>query len=275
MGNEKGKVLVVDDQRVLRLSLAGIIEDHGYEVTDVEDGYQAIEAVRTTDYDLVFMDIKMPGINGVQAFREIKKINPKAVVVMMTGFAVEDLVKDALDEGAFTVVYKPFDLERVITLIDSVFKSLLVLVVDDRTADRDILSEILTDKGYRVATAADGKEAISMAGDSHYHIIFMDIKMPGIDGFATFEAIKDMNPEARVIFMTGFVVDDSLREALDAGAYPIAYKPLDIENLCGLLAQISAEKVKWPQGQQKSWWWKTMPSCGSPWRTSWRIRDTG
>jgi CheY-like chemotaxis protein len=157
MGNEKGKVLVVDDQRVLRLSLAGIIEDHGYEVTDVEDGYQAIEAVRATDYDLVFMDIKMPGI----------------------------------------------------------------------------------------------------------------------DGFATFEAIKDMNPEARVIFMTGFVVDDSLREALDAGAYPIAYKPLDIENLCGLLAQISAGKVKLPQGQQKSWWWKTMPSCGSPWRTSWRISDTG
>jgi two-component system response regulator HydG len=244
MGNEKGKVLVVDDQRVLRLSLAGIIEYQWYEVTDVEDGYQAIEAVRESNYDLVFMDIKMPGINGVQAFREIKKINPDSVVVMMTGFAVEDLVKDALEEWAFTVVYKPFELERVITLIDSVFKSLLVLVVDDRTADRDVLSEILTDKGYFVATAADGKQAIEMAGDSHYDIIFMDIKMPGMDGLATFEEIKSMNPEARVIFMTGFVVEESLKEALDAGAYPIAYKPLDIDNICGLLAQVSAEKVK-------------------------------
>ena len=244
MGNEKGKVLVVDDQRVLRLSLAGIIEDQWYEVTDVEDGDQAIEAVRESNYDLVFMDIKMPGINGVQAFREIKKINPDSVVVMMTGFAVEDLVKDALEEGAFTVVYKPFELERVITLIDSVFKSLLVLVVDDRTADRDVLSEILTDKGYFVATVADGKQAIEMAGDSHYDIIFMDIKMPGMDGLATFEEIKSMNPEARVIFMTGFVVEESLKEALDAGAYPIAYKPLDIDNICGLLAQVSAEKVK-------------------------------
>ena len=190
------------------------------------------------------MDIKMPGINGVQAFREIKKINPDSVVVMMTGFAVEDLVKDALEEGAFTVVYKPFELERVITLIDSVFKSLLVLVVDDRTADRDVLSEILTDKGYFVATAADGKQAIEMAGDGHYDIIFMDIKMPGMDGLATFEEIKSMNPEARVIFMTGFVVEESLKEALDAGAYPIAYKPLDIDNICRLLAQVSAEKVK-------------------------------
>ena len=59
-----------------------------------------------------------------------------------------------------------------------------------------------------------------------------------------YEKPEEMNPEARVIFMTGFVVDETLREALDAGAYPIAYKPLDIENLCGLLAQISAEKVK-------------------------------
>ena len=53
-----------------------------------------------------------------------------------------------------------------------------------------------------------------------------------------------MNPEARVIFMTGFVVEESLKEALDSGAYPIAYKPLDIENLSALLAQISADKVK-------------------------------
>ena len=244
MANDKGKVLVVDDQRVMRLSLAAIIEDQGYDVTEVEDGYLAIEAVKASDFDLVFMDIKMPGINGVQAFREIKKISPESVVVMMTGFAVEDLVKDALDEGAFTVVYKPFELERVITLIDAVFKSLLILVVDDRTSDRDALRDILTDKGYRVATAADGNEAIGMARDSHYDIIFMDIKMPGMDGFATFQEIKAINLEARVIFMTGFVVEESLKEALEAGAYPIAYKPLEIENLLALLAQVSAEKVK-------------------------------
>ena len=149
-----------------------------------------------------------------------------------------------------------------------------VLVIDDELGPRESL-RILLKNDYRVTTSCGVDEGIEQLALIDPDLIIMDIKMPGIDGFATFEAMKDMNPEARVIFMTGFVVDDSLREALDAGAYPIAYKPLDIENLCGLLAQISAEKVKWPQGQQKSWWWKTMPSCGSPWRTSWRIRDTG
>ena len=101
----KPKVLVVDDQKGMRLTLAAILDDQGYDVTEVEDGYRAIEVLEQVPFDLVFMDIKMPGINGVQTFREMKKIVPKSVVVMMTGFAVEDLIKEALDEGALSVMY--------------------------------------------------------------------------------------------------------------------------------------------------------------------------
>ena len=243
MTNNKPKVLVVDDQRSMRLTLAAILEDQGYEVAEVEDGYRAIEAVERAPFDLVFMDIKMPGINGVQTFREIKKINPKSVVVMMTGFAVEDLVKEGLDEGAFSVIYKPFDMARVINLVDSVLKSVLILVVDDRFSDREILNQILTDKGYKVAGAADGNEAIEMVKDSHYDIIFMDIKLPGKDGFAAFQEIHALDPDARVIFMTGFVLEDSIRQAIDAGAYPVAYKPFDMENILALVEQIMAKEV--------------------------------
>lgn len=245
MAGNKPQILVVDDQRSMRLTLSGIIEDQGYDVFEVEDGYQAIEAASKNTFDLVFMDIKMPGINGVQTFREIKKISPDTVVIMMTGFAVEDLVKEALDEGAFTVVYKPFeDIEKVIDLIDSLLNPMLILVVDDRVSDRDILSQILTDKGYRVAGAADGDEAIQMVQGNQYNIIFMDIKLPGKDGFATFQEIKAINPDAGVIFMTGFIMEDSLRGALVAGGYPIAYKPFDIESVLDMVEVITAEKVK-------------------------------
>ena len=243
MTNNKPKVLVVDDQKSMRLTLAAILEDQGYDVTEVEDGYRAIEAQEQVPFDLVFMDIKMPGINGVQTFREIKKISPKSVVVMMTGFAVEDLVKDALDEGAFSVIYKPFDLEGVIKLVESVLKSVLILVVDDHSSERESLIQILTDKGYKVAGAADGNEAIQMVRDNHFDIILMDIKLPGKDGFAAFQEIKAIDPDARVLFMTGFVLEDSIRQAIDAGAYPVAYKPFDIEKVLALVAQIMAEKV--------------------------------
>jgi len=244
MADKKPKILVVDDMRSMRLTLSGTIEDQGYEVIGVEDGYQAIDAARATHFDLIFMDIKMPGINGVQTFREIKKISPSSVVVMMTGFAVEDLVKEALEEGAFAVIYKPFEIEKVISLVESVLKTVLILVVDDRSSDRKVLGEILRNKGYRVAEAADGGEAIQMVKERHYDIIFMDIKLPGRDGFATFGEIKAIDPQAGVIFMTGFVLEDSIKQALEAGAYPIAYKPFDMENILVLVDRIIAEKGK-------------------------------
>jgi two-component system response regulator HydG len=115
----KNNILVVDDIKSIRLTLGGILGDEGYNVVLAENGYQAIEAAKRTPFDLVFMDIKMPGINGVQTFREIKKINPEAVVVMMTAYSVEGLVKQALVEGAYAVVYKPFDIDDIVSVIDS------------------------------------------------------------------------------------------------------------------------------------------------------------
>jgi two-component system response regulator HydG len=118
----KSNILVVDDLKSIRLTLSGILGDEGYNVVLAEDGYQAIEAAKQTPFDFVFMDIKMPGINGVQTFREIKKVNPQAVVIMMTAYSVEDLVSQALGEGAYAVVYKPFDIDKIMGIIESALR---------------------------------------------------------------------------------------------------------------------------------------------------------
>ncbi len=115
----KANILVVDDLKSMRVTLGGILEDEGYNVVLAENGYQAIEAAKQTSFGLIFMDIKMPGINGVQTLREVKKINPQAAVIMMTAYSVEDLVKEALEEGAYAVVYKPFDIENILSIIES------------------------------------------------------------------------------------------------------------------------------------------------------------
>jgi two-component system response regulator HydG len=118
----KSNILVVDDLKSIRLTLSGILGDEGYNVVLAEDGYQAIEAAKQAPFDFVFMDIKMPGINGVQTLREIKKINPQAVVIMMTAYSVEDLVSQALGEGAYAVVYKPFDIDKIMDIIKSALR---------------------------------------------------------------------------------------------------------------------------------------------------------
>ncbi len=112
-------ILVVDDLKGMRVTLGGILEDEGHNVVLAENGYQAIEAAKQTSFDLIFMDIKMPGINGVQTLREVKKINPQTAVIMMTAYSVEDLVREALEEGAYAVVYKPFDIENIVSIIES------------------------------------------------------------------------------------------------------------------------------------------------------------
>jgi DNA-binding NtrC family response regulator len=118
----KANILVVDDLKSIRLTLGGILEDEGYNVVLAENGYQAIEAAKQIPFALIFIDIKMPGINGVQTFREIKKINLQAVVIMMTAYSVEDLVTEALEEGAYAVVYKPFDIEKIVSIIESAIR---------------------------------------------------------------------------------------------------------------------------------------------------------
>ncbi len=237
---EKTNILVVDDLRSIRLTLGGILEDKGHNVVAVEDGYQAIEAVTQTHFDVIFMDIKMPGINGVQTFREVKKIDPRAAVVMMTAYSVEDLVREALEEGAFAIIYKPFDIDKIIYLIEDLLQEkTLILVVDDQFGDRETLTGILESKGYRVATAGDGSEALRMVKEKHYDIIFLDIRLPDMDGVATFEQVKDIDPEAVVIMMTGYSEEELVKKAVGGGAYTCIYKPFNMERVVELVESIS------------------------------------
>jgi len=117
---EKEKsILIVDDNESLCKTLSYILNQKGYATTTASDGPEAIKLAAETPFNFILMDIKMPLMNGVDAFKEIKKSRPDASVVMMTGYSVEELVQEALDEGAFGIVYKPLDIDKVVALIET------------------------------------------------------------------------------------------------------------------------------------------------------------
>lgn len=245
---DKTNILVVDDLRSMRLTLGGILEDEGHNVVTVENGYQAIEAVKKTHFDIIFMDMKMPGIDGVQTFREVKEIDPGAAVIMMTAYSLEELVKEALSEGAYTVVYKSFDIDRIIGIIEELaHQRVLILIVDDEFSDRETLKTILEEKGYRVATARDGAETIEMVKSQHYDIIFLDVLLPDMSGVETYEQVKRVDPQATVIMMTGYSVEELVKRAISRGAYTCIYKPYDAEKVVALIDGIAREKKEWTQ----------------------------
>jgi len=235
----KTNIMVVDDLKSSRLTLGGILEDEGHNVVLAENGYQAIEAAKQVPFDLIFMDIKMPGINGVQTFREVKKINPQAAVIMMTAYSVEDLIREALEEGAYAVVYKPFDIESIVSIIEAALHKTLILVVDDYFADRETLKAILEERGYRVVTAETGTQALSLVKEKHFDIIFLDVRLPDTDGTQIFEQVKAIDPEVAVIMMTGYSEEELVKKSIHRGAYTCIYKPFDIEKILSLVGEIS------------------------------------
>ena len=114
------RIMVVDDDAGLRETLEEILLDNGRDVVSAEDGYKAIELASKDKIDLILMDVQMPGINGVDAFLEIKEILPDCVVVIMTGHAAESLLEEALSKGVRTILKKPVPIERILGIVEEI-----------------------------------------------------------------------------------------------------------------------------------------------------------
>ncbi len=119
---EKAHILVVDDSISMCRSMALVLKEHGYAVSTAVDGLEAIDRVKEKPFDITFMDVKMPGMDGVETYKKIKQIRPDAVVIMITAYAVNGLVEEALQEGAYDAIDKPFDVEKVLTMVDEILE---------------------------------------------------------------------------------------------------------------------------------------------------------
>ncbi len=120
---DNDKVLIVDDDESIRELFECIVEDLGYNCDTAADGQEGVEKVKQQSYKLVFLDIKMPKLNGIETLKQIKQINSATVVTMMTGFSVDDLVEEAMSLNASDVLYKPFDVETLEEVINKWMKA--------------------------------------------------------------------------------------------------------------------------------------------------------
>ena len=230
------KILVVDDQSGMRLTLKGILAKRGYDVTVAEDGYQALEAAKKTAFSIIFMDIKMPGMSGVETYLKLKEFNPNVTVIMMTAFALEDDIRMAVREGAYAVLHKPFDMEKMFAMIgESLDKRPLILVVDDSDLERTLLENILADKGYKVTTVGSGEDCVKEIVSNRFQVIFLDVTLPGMNGIETLKQVKETRPDTVVIMVTGRTEQELLEQAMSGGSYACLRKPFDINMLVDVL----------------------------------------
>ena len=242
--DDKASILIVDDDAGMCETLSDIMEDKGFRASVALDGYEAVEKAREADFDIILMDIRMPGMNGVEAFKRIKGIQPGTAVVMMTAYAVEDLIREALREGAYGVLYKPFDMERMIGLIDAMKEKGLVLVVDDDRDSCEFFKDVLETRGYQVSIAWSGEEAIEVVKENSYDMVFINTKLPNMNGLETYLAIKEIRPQAVTVMMAAYSqdVDDLLEEPLGGDVHSYLHKPFEIEEVIQLVDEICRRK---------------------------------
>lgn len=237
-------VLVVDDEKNMRATLASILNREGYSVTTAASGEEAVELCVAQDYDVVLMDVRMPGIDGVEAFRRIHQRNPGVRVIMMSAYSIEEMKDAALEEGVAAFLPKPLNVEHVVKLVAEV-KDTMILVVEDDPETIDILQTELTKRGYNVTSTTSPIEALQLAEQIRFDVIFIDAKLPAMNGLDFYLAIKKINPTALAIMITGIEPDAERvsREALRQTAYAVVQKPPNMDHILSLLSRIAGQRA--------------------------------
>lgn len=238
------RILVVDDDPDICQNVCDILADLGYQVDSALDGTSALNLIRQRNYDIALLDFKMPGMDGLTLYREIKKHRAGTVSLLITAYAQTATAEEALAAGTWKVLSKPIDFAMLLALVDQALGQPLVLVVDD---DRDLcanLWDLLRDRGYRVSIAHDYQAATDQLRDSKYNVVLIDMRIPDGDGDVVFELVRGANPATRTILITGHrsETEETVARLVAEGADAVCYKPFDVPGLLETVRRLAEER---------------------------------
>ncbi|MBW2030657.1 MAG: response regulator [Deltaproteobacteria bacterium] len=175
----------------------------------------------------------MPGIDGLEVLREVKKKHPDIEVIVLTGHGSEEDEKEAERLGASAYLTKPVDLDELLEVLKK--KKLKVLLVDDEKEFVESLSERLELRNLKAAVAYDGERALKMIKKEKPDVMVLDLRMPGIDGIEVLRRAKKKHPDMPIVVLTGHGTEEDEKEAFRLGASAYLRKPVDIDHLVGTL----------------------------------------
>ncbi|MFC1848917.1 two-component regulator propeller domain-containing protein [candidate division CSSED10-310 bacterium] len=269
--NLKGKkVLVVDDNATARLILEELVSSLQFEVTTVCSGEEALQAINLAPpeapYELVLMDWKMPGMDGITASKKIKEDTVSThvpVIIMVTAFGREEVMQKATKVGIDAFLIKPIKqsvlydtimqslgqevatgtpdkrLQTTETKTDADLTGIHILLVEDNSINQQVAVEILQTAAVTVQVAENGQVACEKVNKSNFDAILMDIQMPVMDGYETTRLIRK-NPKFKklpIIAMTAHAMRGDREKCFEAGMNDYVTKPIESDQLLATLAK--------------------------------------
>lgn len=234
-------ILVVDDEPDTCANLSDILTDLGFRVDVACDGLNALELVRKRPYDVALLDLKMPGMDGLELYRRIKALRAGTVAMIVTAYATDATAQAALDAGAWRIIAKPIEPRQLLQLVEEAMGRPLVMVIDDDPDLCDSLWDLFHENGLRVCIAQTVEEAGRRLRESHLHVALIDMRLPEGDGNQVFQMVRETNPQARTVVITGYrsEMEELVSRVLAAGADAVCYKPFDVKTLLDTVKKLA------------------------------------
>ncbi len=231
-------ILVVDDDEDNACSLGELFELEGHHVTVAHSGEEAIEAYVNSNFDIAFMDVMMPGLNGVESFIAIRELKPEARVYMMTGYSVEQLLQQAMQHGAMGVLNKPIDIGKLLRALDEVTAAGIVLVADEDPSCGAQLKTLMDGAGLPCGHLRRENDTL-LDNDS---LAIIDIGKPLINCVELYRRLRQQGHARPAVIVTrpGDSGGDAFEALRDVAVTGILNKPFDPLHLLERLSILAA-----------------------------------
>ena len=248
-------ILVIDDERMVCDLLRAVFSRYGHEVLTAFDGRNGLDLFEQHRPRFTLLDLRMPGMNGIEVLTRIRALDPRAAVIVLTGAGSADLENQARQMGVTDFLSKGLSLEALVGTVERVMqqpvkppaapsqstdsqkapshsqKAGSILVVDDEPPIRELLRKYFSSRDYQVRVAPDGQQALALVDQKSPDIIVLDVHMPGMNGIEVLKRLRAKNYAGGVIFLTSSQDERLLQEGLELGSVDILGKPVDLERL--------------------------------------------
>jgi DNA-binding NtrC family response regulator len=232
------RILLVDDEEGIRMTVGGNLELSGFEVVEAEDGSRALAVLeKDARFDLVLSDIRMPGMSGVELFHRIRARFPEVPVVLMTAFALEKEIGDAIAHGAFAVLSKPFDVGATLPTLRKASQRPYVLVVEGSEKDAFHVADALSSAGVRARGVVSGEAALGTIRSVPVDVCVADPEVRSGEAAAV-TAIRSADPTIAIVVLADTVTPEVTAKL--AGVRPAAFaeNPIRPADLVALVASV-------------------------------------
>lgn len=240
------KILVVDDDLRIVKTTCDILKMKGYEASAAHSGEEGVAMVRSDRPDCVLMDIKMTGINGVEAMKQMQGIVPGLPVVLVSAYATDELMAEAKHSGAYAVLSKPLNFQMILAFLSLLRKEESILVVDDDPNFCKTLKDVLTLRGFQVQTESEPQKVMGHLEKEYKLAIVLDLKLGKVNGTEVMKEVRAKYPAKPVVLVTGYrqEMGDSIEKGRSIGAFTCLYKPLEMDDLFQVIEDIRIKKLK-------------------------------